>query len=952
MDDQIDQLEAKLASLKSGAGLDSLKDGAGADQFELLELASTLSAFQPPLRQPETIAEQLNAVLAAAESRPAAPASNAPLPKPAPVKQLTWLAPFAAASGVLVLLLACLSFISLGLLVNWGGSWVLNRQVEGKASVQAVRGVLELQKRDGSWVLVGEEDRLEPGARLRTRSLSSADLLLRDGSLIHLGPLSEIVIEQIDWSWRGLRVVRLTQWSGLTEHQVAPSTRTGSLYEVRTPAATTTAVGTAFTIQVDPQLGTLLEVAQGIVNITAMGATLPVTPGWVTSVALGQPPSQPALSLHGEGIMVGDPAAWTIAGQGIVFKPGMQELAEFQSGDLVAFAGRQLADGTLQVNQLVKLLSPQLPEFKLNGPIEAAAPNALVAAETVINVDASTLVSASHTSGGAATVEGLILEDETWLATRVYSPDNGQPFQFTGIVQSITAETWWISGLEVQVNDETAIPAEILQGDLTQVQGWILDDSTWLAESILPILPAVASFDYTGTVESTSPWVVAGVPLETRVWTAIDLEIEPGDQVRVRGPILEDGIWVAASIEKNSLAPEEVTLELVGAVNSLDPWVVSGILLVVDDQTEIIGEIQQGSLVSAYLVRQSNGNWYTERISLVEPGPAGCVTYSAVASAIEGNLLTLQNGSNIDLDTVELVEGNIQVGNTLLVVQCQEADGTFRYPLVKVLAGPPGEPTYPPTPTPTVTLTPPPESLILPNCYKISYLGFDDHADGTSTWHYSVEELSCAQDLSNWVLEVPFCARPVSASPSPWEEVHPDPNLHLNGIKWDVGAGFERGEFSVVLSGELSLGITQVGAKGPDIATGFISGPVCDVATATPTHIPTQTLTPTLTSTPTVTLTPMPTGSPTVTPTPSPTPTSTMVPPVVSGMILITDNDQTLMINCSGAAVEVRGNANHITLQGICSSLTIRGNANWISIQSSPSLAIVDTGNENQVVQR
>ena len=109
-------------------------------------------------------------------------------------------------------------------------------------------------------------------------------------------------------------------------------------------------------------------------------------------------------------------------------------------------------------------------------------------------------------------------------------------------------------------------------------------------------------------------------------------------------------------------------------------------------------------------------------------------------------------------------------------------------------------------------------------------------------------------------------------------EVHPDPNFHLDGIKWEVSAGFERGEFSVVLSGELAQGSTQVGAKGPDVATGSISGPVCIVANATPTLTPTETLTPTITETPT----------PTVTVTPS----ITVAPPAISGPIVIPKMDR------------------------------------------------------------
>jgi len=124
----------------------------------------------------------------------------------------------------------------------------------------------------------------------------------------------------------------------------------------------------------------------------------------------------------------------------------------------------------------------------------------------------------------------------------------------------------------------------------------------------------------------------------------------------------------------------------------------------------------------------------------------------------------------------------------------------------------------------------PPTVVTLDNGYQITFLGVTYNADGTSTWRYYVEELPSAQDLSNWALELPDCTSVVGASPEPWEVVHPDPNLHLNGIKWETGDEFQQGEFTVTLTGHLAVGITRVGAKGPDVAWGEIAGPVCEEA--------------------------------------------------------------------------------------------------------------------------
>jgi len=223
------------------------------------------------------------------------------------------------------------------------------------------------------------------------------------------------------------------------------------------------------------------------------------------------------------------------------------------------------------------------------------------------------------------------------------------------------------------------------------------------------------------------------------------------------------------------------------------------------------------------------------------------------------------------------------------------------------------------------------------DCYQVRFLENSQITEQVSAWRYEVSELSCAQDLSNWALELPACAAVIDASPSPWEVVHPDPNYHFDGIKWETGTDFQSGDFTLVLSGELTNGVVQVGVKGPDVTIGMIEGPTCEVTT----------LTSTVTTTP-VTVTPTEEVAPIPTETVAP---PTIQPPAGSGPIIITDNDQVLTFTCDGNAVEVRGNANVITLLGSCSSITVKGNANQVYWQTG-SPAITNTGNENIISQR
>jgi hypothetical protein len=941
MDKNAETLQSKLEELESGKPILESLDGLTETEAKLLQLASELREFKPPTRNPASVAKQLATMKQVTEKE----TSQNMLSKIASFFQgNAWLKP--AMAVTMLVLFGCFVFAGLGL----GGFTIfrLDRLDNDSARVREIQGIFEYQAKDGAWQVVKENDRLSPGTRVRTGELSSALLKLQDGSIVRLGSSTEVTLDQMDRFLFGTRIVRITQWVGETSHEVESNRKASSLYEVRTPASTVTAKGTAFTVQVQADLMTWVDVTEGAVDVTGAEATVLLETGQTTSVAVKQQPEEPAFLVSGEGILTISGKRWTVTGERITLDETTLVNGDPQTGDMVSFEGRQLSDGTLLVHRVDRLNLPETTTFTFSGTMEDIADTGVVVESRYIGTDQGTSVDADVESGEVVLVRGVIESDGSWLATHVYASTTEQPFQFVGVLESQDDDLWVVSGLEIHVDENTLIGTNILTGDIVEVTGWVQENGDWLAGSIQPILAAEARFDFTGTVDEIDPWVISGRTIVVRAWTSIDEGIEPGDLVHAQGPVLEDGTWVAASITlvEETPEPENVTLEFTGIVNSTNPWVISGIQLVVDGDTQFSGEITTGALVKVRATLQSNGVWHADDITLIVSDSMGCVTFASVVTAIEGDTITLQNGMSINLLEVEEVDGVIEVESVILVTRCLALDGTVTMPLIQVLSNPPDEPTPPPTTTPTFTSTPAPVSVILPNCYKITFLGFTDNGDGTSTWSYRVEELSCAQDLSNWMLELPACTTVVGAAPSPWEVVQPDPNHHLNGIKWQTGAGFQSGDFSVTLTGDLTTGTVQVGAKGPDVAIESITGPACDVPT---TGTPTITITPTVT--PTIDLTASPTSSPTdVPPTVPPQLPTQAPPPPSSGTILITDNAQILTFTCNGNTVEVRGNSNTITLLGSCGSITVKGNANVIYYSGSP--VITDTGNGNTLLQR
>jgi hypothetical protein len=118
------------------------------------------------------------------------------------------------------------------------------------------------------------------------------------------------------------------------------------------------------------------------------------------------------------------------------------------------------------------------------------------------------------------------------------------------------------------------------------------------------------------------------------------------------------------------------------------------------------------------------------------------------------------------------------------------------------------------------------------NCLEVGYAGKKVNSDGSVSYSYDVRELACAQDLSNWVLGLPGC-RIVGGSPR-YELVNPDPNAHLEGIKWETGDGFSQGRFTVTVANATGEGRVTFATKAPKVAYGQTTGPVCVTARTTP----------------------------------------------------------------------------------------------------------------------
>lgn len=191
-----------------------------------------------------------------------------------------------------------------------------------------------------------------------------------------------------------------------------------------------------------------------------------------------------------------------------------------------------------------------------------------------------------------------------------------------------------------------------------------------------------SAFDVTAPLESMDPWKVAGTTLETNDSTQIEEGLQVGDMVRVRGTILENGTWLANSIERADEQIDPIII-LIGRVDSVDPWVVNGIQLNVTADTDIQGTITPGMFVRVEILLSPDGTWEVLSIAPLgefEENP-DCGTVVATVVNVDGNKIQLSGwpiitlGEDIKIENDEGGEGTLNPNQTVLLIICPSGEG-------------------------------------------------------------------------------------------------------------------------------------------------------------------------------------------------------------------------------------------------------------------------------------
>jgi hypothetical protein len=175
----------------------------------------------------------------------------------------------------------------------------------------------------------------------------------------------------------------------------------------------------------------------------------------------------------------------------------------------------------------------------------------------------------------------------------------------------------------------------VQQGTL-QLDNGILKFRT--QDGSLEQLAGISSFELIGRLDSTEPWKVAARPLQINEATQVAQNLQAGDMVRVRGTVLEDGTWLAHSIEP-AAEPTGQSLNIIGEAASTDPLVVNGTTFDVTSDTVVTGDVQAGTLVRVDVLPLEDGTWEVIGVAPQHelPAASGCTTVSATVASVNGN---------------------------------------------------------------------------------------------------------------------------------------------------------------------------------------------------------------------------------------------------------------------------------------------------------------------------
>jgi hypothetical protein len=294
--------------------------------------------------------------------------------------------------------------------------------------------------------------------------------------------------------------------------------------------------------------------------------------------------------------------------------------------------------------------------------------------------------------------------------------------EFTGVVDSVAANQWVISGQPVLISAQTVIDGDFAAGDSVKVKATVTEDGAVTADRIgspsadssrsdLQSPPGAGEnsnnkpddksdekfYEFSGHVEeiTADSWTVDGQVFMVNPHTEIKDNILRSDMVKVHYVINADGTFTATEIELADGQSQDSDQEkdnqdkakFTGKVDAISPdsWTVDGKVFAVNAQTKIKDTIQLGDVVKVYYVTNTDGTFTATEIKLADGQSEDSdqdeddkdkAKFTGKVDAITPDAWTI-DGKVFVVNAQTKIKDTIQLGDMVKVTYFVNTDGTF-----------------------------------------------------------------------------------------------------------------------------------------------------------------------------------------------------------------------------------------------------------------------------------
>lgn len=170
-----------------------------------------------------------------------------------------------------------------------------NRQIQSSATMIGLSGNVEVMTSGGSsWANAKLRQSLDSGDRVKTGSKSGAVILLKDGTELKIGPLSNVTIDKIAGAQNSKSTIKLDSgkaWSRVSKSRNAREEQ----FTIKTPSSTSGVRGTEMAVEVDDAGATTLTVVEGEVAFGNEYGNVTVGTSQQSMAEPGRPPTPPTV---------------------------------------------------------------------------------------------------------------------------------------------------------------------------------------------------------------------------------------------------------------------------------------------------------------------------------------------------------------------------------------------------------------------------------------------------------------------------------------------------------------------------------------------------------------------------------------------------------------------------------------------------------------------------------